>query len=165
MQGWLRTSGFLTEAPRVALRGRVTIDGEPLPRGSVVLTPLADAGAPAVIAYAFGTGAGPGEFVLPAERGPTAGLYRVEVRQDATRWLSNSRDPVQQKMQAKLREGGALTPDEVTAWVASARAKDHSPSLDGQRVHRRLRPADRQDVTVDIKAGAEARLDLDFVTR
>jgi len=91
---WIRTQGLLTDQPRVALRGRVTVDGAPLPRGSVLLTPLAGTAAPVVIAYAFGTAQEPGEFAVPAERGPVPGRYKVEVRQDATRWGSNSRDPV-----------------------------------------------------------------------
>jgi acetyl esterase/lipase len=162
---WLRTSGFLSDKARVALRGRVTVDGQPLPRGSVVLTPVGDAGAPAVVAYVFGTTSEAGEFVLPAERGPTPGRYRVEVRQDATRWASNSRDPVQQKLQARLRDAGTLGPEDVKAWLDSARAKDFSPSIDAQRVYTRLEPGDGAELTFDVPPRAEARLDLAIRSR
>ena len=144
---WMRTSGFLTEEPRVALRGSVKVDGEALPRGTVVLTPLQGTAAPAVIAYVFGTAALPGEFVVRSERGPTPGRYRVEVRQDATRWASNARDPVIQKMQQKLRDGGTLTKPDVDEWVAWSRSRDYSPSIEDQRVYRRRRPGDREEMT------------------
>ena len=162
---WLRTSGFLSDKTRVALRGRVTVDGEPLPRGSVILTPVDDAGAPVVVAYVFGTASEAGEFALPAERGPTPGRYRVEVRQDATRWASNSRDPIQQKLSARLREGGALGPEDVQAWLASARAKDFSPSIDRQRVYTRRQSGDVEELTFEVQPGAEARLDLAIRSR
>ena len=162
---WMRTSGLLTDQPRVALRGRVTVDGRPLPRGTVVLTPQESTAAPAVIAYVFGTQSQPGEFAVRAERGPTPGRYRVEVRQDAIRWLSNARDPVLQKTQQKLRDTGSLDPADLQAWVASARAKDLSASIENQRVYRRARPADGAEWVVEIRAGAENRLDLDIYSR
>jgi hypothetical protein len=143
----------------------VSVDGQPLPRGSVVLTPVADAGAPAVVAYVFATTSEAGEFALPAARGPTPGRYRVEVRQDATRWASNSRDPVQQKLAARLRDGGSLGPEDVRAWLDSARAKDFSPSIDRQRVYTRLRPGDGTELTLDVQPGTEARLDLAIQSR
>jgi acetyl esterase/lipase len=162
---WMRTSGWLTEQPRVALRGSIKVDGEPLPRGSVVLTPVEGTAAPAVIGYVFGTVALPGEFVVRAERGPTPGRYRVEVRQDATRWASNARDPVLQKTQQKLRDGGALTKPAVDEWVAWARSRDYSSSIENQRVYRRRRPGDAEEMTVDIQAGSENRLDLEIHSR
>jgi hypothetical protein len=162
---WMRTNGLLTDQPRVAVRGRVTVDGQPLPRGTVVLTPEGNIAAPAVIAYVFGTGSQPGEFAVRAERGPTPGRYRVEVRQDATRWLSNARDPVLAKTQQKLRDTGSLDPADLQAWVASARAKDLSASIENQRVYRRARPDDGAEWVVEIRAGAENRLDLDISSR
>ena len=118
-----------------------------------------------MIGYVFGTVALPGEFVVRAERGPTPGRYRVEVRQDTTRWASNARDPVLQKTQQKLREGGALTKLDVDEWVAWARSRDYSPSIDDQRVYRRRRPGDAEEMTVDIQAGSENRLDLEIHSR
>jgi hypothetical protein len=91
--------------------------------------------------------------------------YRVEVRQDATRWLSNARDPVLQRTQQKLRDAGSLTPEDVQEWVASARKRDHSPSIENQRVYRRHRPGDAEEMVVDIRAAAENRLDLEISSR
>jgi acetyl esterase/lipase len=159
---WMRTSGFLTDQARVAVKGRVTVDGQPLPRGTVVLTPAQGTAAPAVVAYVFGTQSQPGEFALRADRGPTPGRYRVEVRQDATRWLSNARDVVLQKTEQKLRDTGSLGPDDVKEWITSARAKDLSPSIENQRVYRRRKPSDSEEMVVDIKAAPENRLDLDI---
>jgi acetyl esterase/lipase len=165
MRSWMRTNGLLTGAARVAVRGRVTIDGEPLPRGTVVLKPTGDESAPAVVAYVFGTSEKAGEFAVRAERGPTPGRYTVEVRQDATRWISNSRDPVQLRLQQKLRGGAALSADDVAEWTTSARAKDFSPSIEGQRVYTRRRPNDTAPIEVEIRPGAENRLDLEVASR
>jgi hypothetical protein len=165
LRSWMRTNGLLTGATRVAVRGRVTLDGEPLPRGTVVLTPAKDAGAPAVVAYVFGTTEKAGEFAVRAERGPTPGRYTVEVRQDATRWISNSRDPVQLKLQQKLRDGVALSADDMAEWTASARAKDFSASIDGQRIFTRRRPGDKATIEVEIRPGAENQLDLAVSSR
>lgn len=157
---WMRTSGLLTDASRVALRGSVTLDGQPLPRGSVILTPVQGAAAPAVVAYVFGTTEAPGNFLIPAERGPTPGRYRVEVRQDAWRWASNSRDPVYLEMQQKTRGGAALGAPDVALWLASVRRKDFAPSIAEQLVYTRRRPADAEDIVVEIAPGHENRLDL-----
>jgi acetyl esterase/lipase len=162
---WMRTSGFLTGAPRVALRGSVTLDGAPLPRGSVILTPLQGEASPAVVAYVFGTSEAPGHFLIPAERGPTPGRYRVEVRQDARRWASNSRDPVYLEMQEKTRGGAALSAHDVELWLASVRRKDFSPSIAEQLVYKRRRPGDAEDIVVEIAPGRENRLDLALSSR
>jgi hypothetical protein len=160
----MRTSGFLTGETRVALRGRVTVDGQPLPRGSIVLTPLAGTSAPAVVGYVFGTVEPPGEFAVPAARGPIPGRYRVEVRQDATRWASNARDPVLRRMQ-KVRSSGALEGADLDEWVAWARTRDFSPSIEDQRIYARRRPEDREEIVVEIRAGLENRIDLDLASR
>jgi hypothetical protein len=162
---WLRTSGFLSGQVRLALRGSVKVDGQPLPRGGVVLTPLGSTSEPAVIGYVFGTTEAAGEFALPAERGPTPGRYRVEVLEDATRWTSNSRDPVQLRLQKKLREGSALSAEDVAEWTAATRAKDFSPSLAGQRVFTRRKPGDAAEIVFDVRPGVENRLDLEVWSR
>jgi hypothetical protein len=161
---WMRTSGFLTDQARVGVRGRVTLDGKALPRGSVVLTPIGSSSAPEVIAYAFGTGEVPGEFAVAAERGPTPGRYRVEVRQDATRWASNARDAVLRKMQEKVRSGASLGAADMAEWTTSARARDLTPSIEDQRVFTHRKPGDAEPMVVDIKAEGENRIDLDIVT-
>lgn len=159
MHRWMRASGFLTAARRVALRGLVTLDGEPLPRGYVILTPLDETAGIPVVARVFNTGPTRGEFAVPQSQGPTPGRYRVELRQDATRWLSNSRDPLQLRMNQKAR-AGALTDDDRKEWIAYTRARDLSPSIEGQRVFRHAKPTDAGDWVIEIKAGEENRIDL-----
>jgi hypothetical protein len=148
----------------VAIRGVVTLDGEPLARGSIIFTPLEAPAAPPVVAFVFNSGPVRGEFVVPASQGPTPGRYRVEVRQDAARWVSNARDPVIGKLAAKLREG-TLTDEERREWVAYARKRDLSPSLGDQRVFRAKRPSDGSDMIVEFKGGGENRVDVAVFTR
>ena len=164
MWNWLRAGGLLTGAHRVAIRGVVTIDGEPLARGYVVLTPMDNDLAPPATAYVVNTGPTRGEFSLPESQGPIPGRYRVEVRQDATRWMSNSRDPVMSRMSAKAKDG-TLTADERREWIAYARKRDLSPSVTEQRVYRSRDGRDKTDWIVEIRSGAENRLDLEVVTK
>ena len=164
MWNWLRASGLLTGAHRVAIRGVVTIDGEPLARGYVVLTPLDNDLAPPATAYVVNTGPTRGEFSLPESQGPIPGRYRVEVRQDATRWMSNSAIRSCPRMSAKARNG-TLTADERREWIAYARKRDLSPSVTEQRVYRSREAHDKTDWIVEIKSGAENRLDLEVSTK
>jgi acetyl esterase/lipase len=165
MFNWMRAGGFLTARPRVALRGMVKLDGEPLARGSVILTPV-DAGprAPPAVGYVFNTGPTRGEFVVRKNLGPVPGRYRVEVRQDATRWLSNARDPMQLAVREKMR-AGTFTDEDRRAWNEATRKRDLSPSIEGQRVYRRKRPNDAEELTVEIKAGQENRVDVEVFSR
>ena len=48
---WLRQRGYLTGAKRMALEGIVKLDGEPLPRGTIIFQPIDQVGAPTVIGY------------------------------------------------------------------------------------------------------------------
>jgi acetyl esterase/lipase len=164
MWTWLRAGGLLTRAPRVAIRGVVTLDGKPLARGSVIFTPLEDPAAPPVVAFVFNTGPVRGEFLVPASQGPTPGRYRVEVRQDAARWVSNARDPVIGKLAAKLR-GGTLTDQERREWVAYARQRDLTPSLGDQRAFRAQHPGEGSDLIVEFKGSGENRIDIAVFTR
>jgi len=50
-------------------------------------------------------------------------------------------------------------------WNNYARKRDHSPNIEGQRVYRRRRPTDKNDLAVEIKAGAENRLQIEFFSR
>jgi acetyl esterase/lipase len=165
MFNWMRAGGFLTGKQRVALRGLVKLDGEPLARGSVILTPTAAGpGAPPVVGYVFNTGPTRGEFVVAKNLGPVPGRYRVEVRQDATRWVSNARDPVQLAAREKMR-AGTFTDEDRRAWNEAARKRDLSPSIEGQRVYRRTRPSDAGETTVEIKAGEENRVDIEVFSK
>jgi acetyl esterase/lipase len=159
MYRWVRAGGFLTDKKRIAVSGSVTIDGELLVRGSVTLTPLNAVGDPSVTGYVMNTGKGAGVFALGADQGPVPGKYRVEVRQDASRWLSNSVNPMVLKMTQKQR-AGTLTDADRKEWQEYARARDLSPSLEGQRVYHKTRPADKDDLVVEIKADGATAVDI-----
>jgi hypothetical protein len=161
---WLRAGGLLTSSPRVAIRGVVTLDGEPLARGVVIFTPLDATAAPPVVAFVFNTGPVRGEFVVPASQGPTPGRYRVEVRQDAARWVSNARDPVIGRLSAKLREG-TLSDQERQEWIGYARKRDLSPSLEDQRVFRAPHPGEPSEIIAEFKGGGENRVDVAISTK
>ena len=161
---WLVGGGFLAAGPRVPLTGVVKLDGAPLIRGMVILTPMDQPTAPPVVAYITNTGTGPlGRFSVNQHQGPVAGRYRVEVRQDATRWMSNSRDPVMIKMMGKARSG-ALTDEDRREWGEHVRKRDLAPSIEDQRVFSRQRPTDKTDYVVEIKSGGD-QLTLEIFSR
>ena len=164
MWTWLRAGGFLTDQPRVAIRGIVTVDGEPLAHGCVILTPLDAPNSPPAVAYVMNTGPVRGEFSLPASQGPTPGRYRIEVRQDAARWMSNSRDPVMSSMSVKARNG-TITDAERREWIAYARKRDLSPSLSEERVFGSRRSDGKGEIIAEIQGGGESRINLDLSTR
>lgn len=74
LAGWLRTTGLLTGAERVAVSGVVRVGGEPLGFGTVTFEPE-DENAPVAWAPVR-----EGAYAVPAERGPVAGPHRVVVR-------------------------------------------------------------------------------------
>ncbi len=158
---WLRGGGFLTDAPRIGARGVVKVDGEPLARGYVLFTPLDSTNAPPITGFVFNTGDVLGQFVIPPARGLCPGRYRVEVRQNAARFASNSRDPVLKKMTQKARSNGKLDEADHREWVASARLKDFSRSLDRQGVFLRKHPGDKSEMIVQIQPGPENRVDIE----
>jgi alpha/beta hydrolase fold len=165
MHRWMTANGFLSAQPRVPLAGVVKLDGAPLIRGMVILTPVDNATAPPVTMYITNAHTDPlGSFNLAPAQGPVAGKYRVEVRQDATRWLSNSRDPVMIGMMAKLRDR-TLTEADRKTWGEYVRKRDLSPSIENQRVFRRQRPADNRDYVIEIKPGGETQLTLEVFSR
>lgn len=164
MHRWLTQGGWLTGQPRLALKGVVKLDGEGLVRGIVTLTPVGNSNAPSVTAYITNAHTRElGSFIVDEKQGPVAGKYRVEVRQDATRWLSNSRDPVMIKMQAKQRER-TLTEADQKEWAEHVRNRDLSPSIENQRIFSRQHPKDKSDYIVEIKPGANT-LTLDIFSR
>ncbi len=72
---WLQRNKFLTDAPRVAVSGTVTLDGAPLFWGSVTLLPE-DPRLPVAV-----TQIGPnskGKFNIDEAHGPCPGKYRVQ---------------------------------------------------------------------------------------
>ena len=87
--------------PRVQAAGTVTVDGVPLPKGRIVLTP--ETGNVALIATAQIKS---GRFEMPARFGPVPGIQRVEIvstddggyapdDEDAMkRWIAEGRKPI-----------------------------------------------------------------------
>ncbi len=165
LMNWMIGNGFPTDKPRQALSGLVKLDGAPLVRGIVILTPVDHPAAPPLVVYITNASTRPmGEFTISRKQGLVPGRYRVEVRQDATRWLSNSRDPVMIKMMDKQRKG-TLTDEDRKEWGEYVRKRDLSPSIENQRVYRRQRPKDKSDYMVEIKDSGENRLDLEVFSK
>ncbi len=165
MHRWLTAGGFLSEKSRVPLTGIVKLDGAPLIRGMVILTPVDQPTAPPVTMYITNAHTNAlGSFVVSQKQGPVAGKYRVEVRQDALRWLSNSRDPVMIEMMSKQRSN-TLTEDDRKKWGEYIRQRDLSPSIENQRVFRRQHPHDKTDYIIEIKSGSENHLALEVFSR
>jgi acetyl esterase/lipase len=151
MHNWMAVGGFLTDKSQIGFTGIANLDGTPLVKGMIIFTPVENPGAPPVVVYMNNTGTGGlGRFTVAPERGPVAGKYRVEVRQDATRWTSNSRDPFMIKMMAKQRDG-TLTEQDNKEWSEFLRKRDLSPSIENQRIFFRQRPNDKQDYVVELK--------------
>lgn len=157
---WMTVNGFLTDKPQVSLSGVVKLDGSPLLKGMVIFTPVENENAPPVVVYINNTGTGElGRFTIPKKQGPIAGKYKVEVRQDATRWTSNSRDPFMINMMAKQRDH-TLTDEDIKAWGEFLRKRDLSPSITNQRVFSRKHPSDKSDYVIDIVDGKEVLIEV-----
>lgn len=160
LYNWLWSGGFLTEKTQIALNGVVKLDGEPLKKGMVILTPVENKNNPPVVVYINNTGTGElGRFYVPRDQGPVEGTYKVEVRQDATRWTSNSRDPFMIKMMEKQRKR-ELTEADIKAWSDYIRQRDLSPSIYNQKVYAHKHPADNEDYVLTIKEGNEILVEV-----
>lgn len=152
---WARFHGLLTEQPRVAIKGMVQLDGYPLPHGYVILTPVDFVGAGPIVARVFNSTANVpiGEFVVPANQGPIAGRYKIDVRQNMNRWLSNS---FSGGLIGGGRGGGQVTPEQAHFGHHRVLA----PSIDDQKSFTKVRPTDKDDYIIEIKPGADANLAL-----
>jgi len=160
MHNWVAAGGFLTDKDQVSFGGLVRLDNSPLLKGMIIFTPADDPEAPPVVVYMNNTGTGDlGRFKVESSQGPVEGKYRVEVRQDATRWTSNSRDPFMIEMMAKQRDG-TLTEQEIKEWSDYHRKRDLSPSIENQRVFARQHPNDKKDYVIDIKEGADILIEV-----
>lgn len=160
MYTWLKINGWLTDKPQVPLNGIVKLDGKPLVKGMVILTPVDDQNAPPVIVYINNTGTGElGRFSVPKEQWPVEGKYKVEVRQDATRWVSNSREPFMIEMMDKQSKG-TLTEADRNKWAEYLRKRDLSPSIYNQIVYKRKRPADKVDYQININKANEVLIEV-----
>lgn len=159
-KNWMWTNGFLTDQSRVSLSGSILIDGKPMVRGFVVMTAIDDLNVPPVVVYQNNSGTGElGKFSVSKNEGPIIGKYKIEVRQSATRWTSNSRDPFMIEMMSKRRRD-ELTEEDIEKWKAYHRNRDLSPSIDNQRVFARQHPNDKQDYIVDIKEDMELNIEV-----
>jgi acetyl esterase/lipase len=151
---WVRFSGFLTDQPRVPLKGFAYLDGRTLPHGYVILTPLDGVGAGPIVARVINSTAGVpmGQFDVPAKQGPTPGRYRVDVRQNMNRWLSNS-------FTNGLTggRGGANA-----AAVTFGHYRILTPSIDDQHSYTKVHPSDPADYVIEIKADPTANLALNL---
>jgi acetyl esterase/lipase len=160
MKTWLATLGFLTDKKQCSITGVVQLDGAPLLRGMIILTSVDDANAPPVVVYMTNTGTGElGRFAIPQSHGPVEGNYRIEVRQEATRWTSNSRDPFMIKMMKKQSDN-TLTENDIKEWSAFLRKRDLSPSIENQRIFSRQHPNDQRDYVVKIKDGVDLKIEV-----
>lgn len=160
LYNWLTVGGFLTNKSQVALSGVVKLDGSPLAKGMIILTPADDKHGPPVIVYINNTGTGElGRFLVSKNQGPVEGRYKVEVRQDATRWISNSREPFMIQMMDKQNKG-TLTEADKKEWGEYLRKRDLSPSIYNQRIYTHQRLNDKKDYIVDIKAGREILIEV-----
>jgi acetyl esterase/lipase len=160
MINWLKINGILSPQKRIPLAGVVNLDGLPLVRGIVILTPVEDPNAGTLAIYITNTGTGqPGRFEVPASQGGIAGKYRVEVREEATRWTSNSRHPFMIEMRQKEIDG-TLTDADIVKWSAFVRDRDLSPSINNQRVYAHRHPMDREDYIMDIQEGKDILIEV-----
>jgi hypothetical protein len=150
---WARFNGLLTDDTRLPLKGMVHLDGRVLPHGYVILTPIGFAGAGPIVGRVLNSTANQplGLFTVPAAQGPVAGRYKVDVRQNMTRWLSNS-------FSGGLVGGRGGDPSPEAVHFGHHRVL--APSIDDQRSFTKVRPSDKDDYVIEIKPGADANLDL-----
>lgn len=160
MMRWIKTNGMLSAKKRVSITGVVNLNGKPLPRGMIVLTPMDDPNVSSVTIYMTNTGTGQlGRFTIPSDQGPIEGRYTVEVREEATRWTSNSRAPFMIEM-GKKRRAGTLTDTDIEAWSAYLRKRDLSPSIDDQHVYSHRGHDQNEKYIINIKEGEELLIEV-----
>lgn len=75
---WMRRMNYLTDQARASIKGKLTLDGEPVNRAWVTLIPLDNPNAP-IAATHFGQNY-KGAYKLDEKFGPIPGKYRVEIR-------------------------------------------------------------------------------------
>ena len=76
LQAWLRRHSFLTDKKRLAVNGRLLVEGAPLAIAAVTLTPKSEN---YPHAHTRLNNVGGGAFVIPESHGPVAGQYVVKV--------------------------------------------------------------------------------------
>lgn len=149
---WGRFNSWLADEPRLAVKGMVYLDGNTLPHGYVIFTPVDFVGAGPIVGRVLNSTAGQplGLFTIPKDQGPVAGRYKVEVVQTMNRWLSNS-------FSGPLVGGrGPATPERT--YFGHHRVL--SPSIEDVRVYTKSRPSDKENLIVEFKAEGENSIDL-----
>ncbi len=148
---WAKFMGFLTDGPRVPLKGLVTIDGRTIPHGYLILTPVDFVGAGPIAAQILNSTANVplGQFNVSANLGAVPGRYRVDVRQNMTRWLSNS-----------FTNG--LTNGNSEAAVTFGHYRPLAPSIEDLKSFTKVHPSDKDDYIIEIKPDAAPNLDLNI---
>ncbi len=160
MLQWIKQAGFLCASPKVSFTGQVNLDASPLLKGMLIFKPIQNKNAPDLTVYLNNTGTGPlGAFNVDEKYGPVAGKYAVELRQDATRWTSNSRDPFMITMMDKQSKN-SLSEQDKQDWAAYLRKRNLSPSIENQRVFKYQRPGHKKPYVVDIKANSHLIFDF-----
>ena len=160
LHNWMSVGGFLTSKPQISITGIVKLDGSALVNGMLILTPVGNADAPPVTVYINNTGTGElGRFLVPKNQGPVEGKYKAEVRLNATRWVSNSREPFMIQMMDKQTKG-TLTETERKEWGDYLRKRDLSPSIYNQQVYVHQHPNDKKDYIIDIRDGKDLLIEV-----
>jgi acetyl esterase/lipase len=160
MHNWMKAGGFLSDQHRNPIDGIVKLDGAPLLRGMIIFTPIGMPNVSPVTVYITNTGTGPlGRFAIPKHQGLVDGTYHVEVRQDATRWTSNSRDPFMIKMTTKQRDS-TLTGADIKEWGDYLRKRNLSPSIEHQKIFKKQHPSDKNGLSVRVKSGEELSIEV-----
>ncbi len=77
LRDWLRNQGFLSPAPRAAITGKLTVNGQPVSWGNIVFTPEDPSAAVAAVRVMKGS------FKLDAKTGPVMGKARLRVSYSA----------------------------------------------------------------------------------
>jgi len=111
---WLRRTGLLTDASRIAVSGRLTIDGHPPGMAWITLIPD-DSNAPIARTRVYRSSAG--AFAIDVDEGPVAGPHTIEIHHVSEQHpYTNSgayslSDAVRYESRAEIREGVALAVD------------------------------------------------------
>ena len=80
--------GCGSKSNRLPLAGRVTWQGRPLAKGSILFVPAEDHRGPKIGAAILN-----GDYQIDEERGAIPGIYRVEVRSDSGEYPHSPTDP------------------------------------------------------------------------
>ena len=116
LAGWCLVVGCGGDSGRKSVEGTVTLDGQPLPSGSVTFVPLPGTKSPTAGAKVVD-----GKFSIPAQKGTFDGKFRVEItatrasgRKVPDRWTGKLVDDYQQYLPARYNTASKLKADVQT---------------------------------------------------